>query len=77
MVLYGLNIANEREISAKASNKKDGVYRFRGVVYRVRAGRVTHWAANGDVLENFGNFNVKVGICEANEGGGIRALKAI
>lgn len=63
MISYGLNLVNERVISEKAKMKKDGVYSFRGVTYRVRSGRVTHWACNSEVLENCGNFNVYLGAC--------------
>lgn len=66
MVQYGLTIENEKIILEKAKSKKDGVYTFRGVSYRVRDGRVTHFATNKDVLERVYGFNVMVGVCTSD-----------
>ena len=44
---YGATPENMEMISEKAIDKKDGVYRFRGVVYRVESSRVTHVAHEG------------------------------
>ena len=38
---YGLTTENEEIILLKAKSKKDGVYTFRGVSYRVKSGAVT------------------------------------
>jgi hypothetical protein len=61
MIRYGLNIENCNLICVKAKEKKDGVYTFRGVTYRVVSGHVTHYAYDRKILENFGNFNCVVG----------------
>ena len=58
---YGLNRENQTLINNKAKDKNDGVFTFRGVYYRVRNGRVTHYAAFGKVVESAGAFNVTVG----------------
>ena len=60
---YGLTVENERLILEKAITKKDGTYRFRGVAYRVHQGNVTHFAANGKILQRAFGFNVIVGEC--------------
>ena len=60
-VPYGYNIENSNLVIDKALTKKDGVYSFRGFLYRVKNFRVTHIAHNGIILERFGNFNVEVG----------------
>lgn len=56
-----LNIENQNAINAKAKDKKDGVYTFRGVAYRVRNARVTHFACRGEVIQQYGHFNTVVG----------------
>lgn len=56
-----LTIENRQAIEAKAKTRNDGVYTFRGIAYRVRKNRVTHFAYNGEVLEPCGNFSVVVG----------------
>lgn len=62
MIKYNvLSIDNYNFIRAKAKSKKDGVYTIRGIIYRVINATVTHYACNGEILENFGNFNVKIG----------------
>jgi len=57
---YGLTIDNERSIIIKAKSKKDGVYRFRGVAYRVLDGNVTHLSDGNKILERAYGFNVVV-----------------
>jgi len=61
MVKYGLTIENQNKIIDLAKTKNDGVYSFRGVEYKVRDHKVTHYAAGGQVLEAYGHFNVVVG----------------
>lgn len=61
MTTYELTAENEQLISAKAKLKKDGVYTFRGVVYRVKDGYVTHYATGGNVSEHYGRFLVDIG----------------
>jgi len=77
-VKYGLNIENQNLLTEKAKSKKDGCYTMRGVAYRVRDGSVTHFAADGDVLIPFGNFNVCAGrLQSASPSFALKALKAI
>lgn len=59
--MYGLTIENEKLICEKATKKKDGCYRFRGVAYRVQDGIVTHYAADCKILERCYGFNVVIG----------------
>jgi hypothetical protein len=70
---YGPTIENTNAINEKAKTKNDGVYRFRGIVYRVKNNRVTHIASNGKVLERAGYFNVEIGTYENGIGGDTRA----
>lgn len=58
---YGLTIENQNLIIDKAKEKKDGVYSFRGVDYRVKDGKVLCFASNGKIIQSFGNFNVEIG----------------
>lgn len=51
MVHYcALNIENQNAINATAKDKKDVVYTFCGVAYRVRNARITHFACRGEVI---------------------------
>lgn len=77
MVQYGLTIENEKYIIEKARAKKDGVYQARGVAYRVRGGRVTHYALGGDVLERAYGFNCIVGSFSGYGSDAVKALKSI
>ena len=62
MIQYNvLDSANIKLIGEKAKVKKDGIYVFRGILFRVQDHRVSHYAVNGQVLESFGNFNAIVG----------------
>lgn len=75
---YGLTIENQNLINTKAKTKKDGVYTFRGVAYRVRANKVTHFAVRGEVLQQYGAFNVKLGTYKSGfSGEGVKFLKSI
>jgi len=71
--MYGLTITNQNYINEKAKTKKDGCYQARGVAYRVVAGMVTHFACNGEVLQQYGHFNTVVGTFDGC--GSDRALK--
>jgi hypothetical protein len=77
MVQYGLNIINQNAIIDKAATKKDGIYSFRGVVYRVVGGKVTHYASGGKVVQGFGHFNVDVGSYDGYESAARKLLKNI
>jgi len=60
-VKYGYDINNCNLAIDKAKTKKDGVYTFRGFLYRVLKCRITHIASKGKILERYGNFDVEVG----------------
>lgn len=66
LVKYGNTIENINLIHDKAKAKKDGVYTFRGLVYRVKSGRFTHYVYGQDVIERFGNFDVTIGSINRN-----------
>jgi hypothetical protein len=55
-----ITITTQDKIIDKAKSKKDGVYRYGGVAYRVRDGKVTHVGNCGEIFECYGYFNVKV-----------------
>ena len=57
----GIKLETQNSIIEKAKTKKDGCYRFRGVAYRVRGGRVTHVGSCGEIYQCHGAFNVPVG----------------
>jgi hypothetical protein len=57
-----LNKENREAIAKRAATKENGVYTLRGVYYRVRDGKVTHYACKGEVVESCGHFDVCVGI---------------
>lgn len=77
MIKYGLTIENQKLISSKAKSKNNGVYQFRGVVYRVLDGDVTHYAACGDIMERAHGFNVIVGSYPGGENDAKKILRAI
>lgn len=56
-----LTTVNCNDIMQKAKTKANGIYRFRGIAYRVRDHNVTHYATLGQISESFGSFIVKVG----------------
>ena len=58
---YGLNIENQNLIITKSKTKKDGIYTFRGVIYRVYTNTAILFAYNGEILQNYGGFNCVVG----------------
>jgi hypothetical protein len=61
-----LTIENQNYIVEKAKLKKNGCYQIRGIAYRVRDGKVTHFAVGGQVLQPYGAFNVVVGTYSGN-----------
>lgn len=74
MVRYGPTPENLNAIHDRAKGRRDGVYSFRGMKYRVKAGRFTHFAYNGVILERAGNFNVEIGTHTGYSDGAKKAL---
>lgn len=66
-IQYGLTNENHHLIIDRARSKKNGVYRFRGIAYRVENNSVTHVSDGDTILECCGGFNVQVGrVCYYN-----------
>lgn len=61
MVKNGPTMENLDLLHDKAKLKKDGVYSFRCILYRVKNGRFTHFSYRNEILERCGNFNVSIG----------------
>lgn len=76
-VAYGPTPENYQLATEKAKEKADGVYSFRGVAYRIRDHRITHYAHSGRVLERFGHFDTQVGTYEGHLDAAKRALKSL
>lgn len=74
---YGLNTENARLISEKAKSKKDGVYKFRGVLYKVKNNYVTHYFYNGEFLQRYGAFNVLIKKLSCYKDQAVKILKSI
>ena len=74
---YGLTIETESLLIEKAKQKKNGVYQLRGVGYRVRDGHITHFSADGKILERAYGFNCIVGSYDGYNSNGIKILKDI
>jgi hypothetical protein len=74
-----INLETAALITEKSKTKKDGVYRFRGAEYRVKDGRATHYAINGEILEKAYGFVCVVGNYdwEFSTSNGTKMLKAI
>lgn len=60
-IQYGLTLTNQRLIQEKAKTKKDGCYRFRGVVYSVIDGFARLFVTNKEIIECAYGFNVVIG----------------
>lgn len=58
---WGNNIENLNLISEKSKTKKNGVYSFRGITYKVEDGRCFVYAVDGKIFQSFGNFVVVIG----------------
>ena len=59
--LYGTTIENCHAAKDKATQKKDGAYSYRGLIYVVKDGKITHFAAYGSIYFNAGAFLVFAG----------------
>lgn len=77
MIQYGLTIENQQLIQEKAKSKRDGVYDFRGVSYRVRDKQVTYFACGGQILQYCFGFNCVVGSYEGYSDSRKASLKGI
>lgn len=74
---YGMTVENINLINVKASSKKNGVYTFRGLIYKVKGNKVTHLAYNGMLIECCGHFNVEIGNYSGYESDAKKALKEL
>jgi len=59
MVTYNsLTFENIDFIFKRAKGKEDGVYTIRGILYKVKNHKPTHFACQGEILQYFGHFTV-------------------
>ena len=78
MITYNeLTSENKKACEDRAKTRQDGVYTFRGIAYRVRNGRITHFACNGEVLIPYGNFNVCAGNYQNYHTVAVKTLRGI
>jgi len=74
-IQYGvLDKDNVDLIIDKAQGKADGIYSFRGIMFKVKNGGVTHWAVDGKILQGMGRFNTQVGSYEPGRNSQARAM---
>jgi hypothetical protein len=52
---------NVNLIIDKSESKPDGIYSFRGILFKVKGGKVTHYATNGKILQAMGRVNTRIG----------------
>ena len=78
-IQYGLTMDNQQAIMDKAKTKNDGVYKFRGVAYRVINNHAVYFAADEQVLQMCYGFNVVIGRYEysLDSINAVKALKSI
>lgn len=62
--MYGLTLDNQKLIIDKAKTKSDGVYRFRGVMYRVVDSKAVLYAYDKQILQSAFGFNCVIGSYE-------------
>lgn len=61
-IQYGvLDNDNVNLIIDKSESKPDGIYSFRGILFKVKGGKVTHYATDGKILQAMGRFNTQLG----------------
>ena len=61
-IQYGvLDNDNVNLIIDKSESKPDGIYSFRGILFKVKGGKVTHYATDGQILQAMGRFNTQIG----------------
>jgi hypothetical protein len=77
MIENGPTIHNLNLIHDRAKTKKDGIYSFRGMAYRVEDGHFTHYAYGGQVVMRGGNFNYVMGRYSGYSDNAKKALKGI
>ena len=74
-----MKIVDQTKMIERAKSKKDGIYTWAGIHYRVRDSRITHYADFGTILESAFGFNCVVGSYEWGMGNveGKKLLKGI
>jgi FMN phosphatase YigB (HAD superfamily) len=66
-IQYGtLTRDNMNLIIDKSQSKADGIYSFRGILFRVQDGKVTHYASGGKIYAGFGVFLSQIGSYDTN-----------
>lgn len=71
---WGLTVDNRNIIVKKAESKSDGIYSFRGVIFRVKNGQATHFAVDGKILLGIGAANTQVGEYELGRNDKAKAM---
>lgn len=65
---YGTTVTNCNKAIEKAKQKNDGVYKLKGLYYRVKDHKVTHFAAYNNVYQFCYGFLVKIATLESKYG---------
>ena len=78
-IQYGLTLDNQNEIIKKAKSKNNGVYKFRGVAYRVINNHAVYYAVDGQVIQMCYGFNAVIGRYDhsLNQTNAVKILKQI
>tara|TARA_R110002124_G_scaffold147816_2_gene313221 strand:- start:401 stop:661 length:261 start_codon:yes stop_codon:yes gene_type:complete len=61
VIQYGLTMENQSLIIEKAKSKRDGIYKLRGVTYRVINNHAVFYAVDGEVIQMCYGFNAVIG----------------
>lgn len=72
-----ITIGEQNTLVDKAKTKKDGVYSYKGIIYKVVDGKLRYIARHGEILQCSGFFNVVVGSYNGYTDDAKKALKNI
>ena len=56
-----MKVEDVKTIIDKAKLKKDGVYSYQGIIYRVHNKTTKHLAQHGKIYERYGAFIIEIG----------------
>lgn len=56
-----VTLIQQQKLEEKSKTKKDGIYTYQGIYYKVIGNKLHYMASHGEVLQCFGHFNVVVG----------------
>ncbi len=72
-----ITIQDQNTLIEKSKTKKDGVYGYKGIAYKIVDGKLRYIANRSEIIQCYGHFNVVIGSYDGRGDAAKKALRSI